>query len=382
MKSSHPTVIGILAGELSGDLLGEAVMREFCKRHTNTSITGVGGRGLTDAGLQSLFPMERLSVFGFVDPLKRLPELLNRRRSLTSHFKNNPPDLFLGIDSPDFNLTLEKRLRRQGIPTAHLVSPSVWAWRSRRIESIRKSVDLMLCLLPFEKAFYDEQGVPAVCVGHPMVEDLANLPTKAAARKVMSLNQKNTVLAFLPGSRQSEVAHLLPVFTAVAARFQQLSSGITIVIPAANSARLSEMRSRGLHEVEGVLLVEEGQSRLSIVAADAVLCASGTATLEAMLIGRPMVVAYRMAWLTWQLLSKMVHVPYVGLPNVLAGQRVVPELLQNDATEDKIYEALNEILSGAGKVQLEIFKECAEAIGPDFARRSVDALESLLWCQN
>ena len=332
---------------------------------------------MADCGLESMVPMDRLSVFGLIEPLKRLPELLRIRRDVTRHMQALQPQLFLGIDSPDFNLTLEQNLRRSGITTAHLVSPSVWAWRSSRVKKVQKAVDLMLCLLPFEQRFYEDHGVPSICVGHPLIEIIKALPSKADARRHFAVSEDDTVVACLPGSRAGEVAHLAPVFADVLRRLLASDNAVTVLVPAASDARLQQIRS--LMPIEDVRFqVFEGDSRLAMVASDSVLCASGTTTLEAMLIGRPMVIGYRMAWLSWQILSRMVNTPHVGLPNILCDYPVVPELLQHDATEENLYRALLESLGAAGERQREVFAEASEAIGRDFPHRSCDALWDLM----
>jgi lipid-A-disaccharide synthase len=369
--------IGVLAGETSGDILGAAVLSELLKRDSTLRFSGIGGPLMTDCGLKSMVPMDRLSVFGLIEPLKRLPELLRIRRDVTLHMQATRPQLFLGIDSPDFNLTLEQNLRRSGVTTAHLVSPSVWAWRSGRVKKVHKAVDLMLCLLPFEQRFYEEHGVPSVCVGHPLIEIIEALPSKAEARRQFSVPEQGTVVACLPGSRAGEVAHLGPIFADVLRRLLASDDKVTVLVPAASDARLKQIES--LMPIEDVRFqVFEGDSRLAMVASDSVLCASGTTTLEAMLIGRPMVIGYRMAWLSWQILSRMVNTPHVGLPNILCDYPVVPELLQYDATEENLYRALLESLGSAGERQREVFAEASSAIGRDFARRSCDALWDLM----
>lgn len=369
--------IGVLAGETSGDILGAAVLSELLKRDRSLQFSGIGGPLMADCGLESMVPMDRLSVFGLIEPLKRLPELLRIRRDVTRHMKALQPQLFLGIDSPDFNLTLEQNLRRSGITTAHLVSPSVWAWRSSRVKKVQKAVDLMLCLLPFEQRFYEDHGVPSICVGHPLIEIIEALPSKADARRHFAVSEDDTVVACLPGSRAGEVAHLAPVFADVLRRLLASDNAVTVLVPAASDARLQQIRS--LMPIEDVRFqVFEGDSRLAMVASDSVLCASGTTTLEAMLIGRPMVIGYRMAWLSWQILSRMVNTPHVGLPNILCDYPVVPELLQHDATEENLYRALLESLGAAGERQREVFAEASEAIGRDFPHRSCDALWDLM----
>jgi len=369
--------LGVLAGEKSGDILAGSVLRELKRRNESLRITGIGGEASAPHGLDSLFEMDRLAVFGFVEPLRRLPELLSIRGAVRHHMLTERPEVFLGVDSPDFNLTLEQQLRAKGIKTAHLVSPSVWAWRPGRIRKIKKAVDLMLCLLPFEKHFYEQHSVEAVCVGHPLIEEFSALPDQATARHYLGLPQGTPILACLPGSRAGEIEHIGPTFMQVIMRLLASDKDVRIVLPAASEARLDQI-NRLMPIEDDRFMVIEGQSRLAMVASDAVLCASGTTTLEAMLIGKPMTIAYKMAWLSWQILSRMVTSPYVGLPNVIAGRAVAPEYLQGDATEENLYQSVLDSFSANGDKQKATFQELRQTIGDDYAVRSADAIEALM----
>lgn len=369
--------LGVLAGEKSGDILAGSVLRELKRRNESLRVTGIGGEASALHGLDSLFEMDRLAVFGFVEPLRRLPELLSIRGAVRNHMLTERPEVFLGVDSPDFNLTLEQQLRAKGIKTAHLVSPSVWAWRPGRIRKIKRAVDLMLCLLPFEKRFYEQHSVEAVCVGHPLIEEFSALPDQATARHYLGLPQGTPILACLPGSRAGEIEHIGPTFTQVIMRLLASDKDVRIVLPAASEARLDQI-NRLMPIEDDRFMVIEGQSRLAMVASDAVLCASGTTTLEAMLIGKPMTIAYKMAWLSWQILSRMVTSPYVGLPNVIADRAVAPEYLQGDATEENLYQSVLDSFSANGDKQKETFEELRQTIGDDYAVRSADAIEALM----
>lgn len=369
--------LGLLAGEASGDILGASLVSELHQRHPDLSLSGIGGPLLIEQGLASLYPMDRLAVMGLVEPLKRLPELLRIRADVFQQQSEWRPDCFMGIDSPDFNLTLERRLRQQGQTCAHLVSPSVWAWRPSRIKTIAQSVDLMLCLLPFELDIYKRAGIPAVCVGHPLLEELANLPDKNAARAQLGLPSTTPVLAVLPGSRAGEVATLMDVFVPTLERLTAEQPELTFVIPAANGDRRSQIE-KALENKRLQVTIVDGQGRLAMQAADAVLLASGTATLEAMLLRRPMVIAYRMAWLSWQILSRMATTRFVGLPNILAGREVVPELLQDAATPEALADALIEAMTRGEDIQVPAFDSIAASIGSGFAGRCADALEHLI----
>jgi lipid-A-disaccharide synthase len=355
--------LGILAGEASGDILGASVARELRRRHSHLQLQGIGG--------------DRLSVFGIVDPLKRLPELLKIRRQAFQQQLSWRPDCFVGIDSPDFNLTLESQLRARGLTTAHLVSPSVWAWRPGRVQKIATAVDLMLCLLPFETGFYEAAGVPAVCVGHPLIEELKELPPRAVLRGKFGLPDNAKVLAVLPGSRAGEVASLMAIYSQTMANLASQHRNIHFLIPAANDDRRRQIEAV-TKSLELSVTVISGQGREAMLASDAVLLASGTATLEAMLLRRPMVVAYRMPWLSWQILSRMAITRFVGLPNVLANREVVPELLQEAATPDQLTRQVEYVLERGMEQQIPVFDELAAQIGGGFSARTADALDSLM----
>ena len=315
-------------------------------------------------------------MFGIVEPLKRLPELLSIRRHLCEQQLDLRPDCFLGIDSPDFNLGVESRLRQKGVRTAHLVSPSVWAWRAGRIKHIAQSVDLMLCLLPFEVAVYQEAGVAATCVGHPLIEELAALPAQDTLRERLGVGQTDKVLAVLPGSRSGEIAGLMPVYVPTMQRLHARHPELRFLIPAANTERQGQIEA-ALDSVDLPVTVVLGRGRETMAVADAVLLASGTATLEAMLLRKPMVIAYRMHWLSWQILSRLAITRFVGLPNVLAGRAIVPELLQAAATPEALADAVEAALERGCEDQVVHFGELAGMIGGGFAPRVADAIDGL-----
>lgn len=370
----------MLAGEASGDLLGSRVLAALRARFPGLVVEGIGGPLMEAQGLRSMFPMERLSVMGLVEPLKRLPELLRIRREVYRHFAANPPDVFLGIDSPDFNLRLERRLRERGISTAHLVSPSVWAWRRGRIHSIKHAVDLMLCLFPFETGIYDQNGVPALFVGHPLADEVALQTDRALARQALGLDPAATVLALLPGSRAAEVRLLAPLFLQAARLLRQFDPALVLALPAASAARRTELEQllAAYRDLEVTLV--QGCSREVMAACDGALLASGTATLEAALLKRPMVVAYRMGALSWLLLRALVKTPFAALPNILAGRAVVPELLQQAATPAAMAAALRPLLAGepAAARQLEAFESLHRELRQGFGERAAEALSTLV----
>ena len=375
--SQEPLRLGLCAGEASGDLLAGSILRAWQQRGTSLDITGIGGDQMQLQGLESLCALDRLAVMGLIEPLKRLPELLGIRRRLIAQQQRVTPDLFVGVDSPDFNLPIERRLRASGIPTAHLVSPSVWAWRRGRLRSIRESVDRMLCLLPFEVDIYREAGIDAMCVGHPLVDELQQLPAAEELRVAMGLPSNKTLLAVLPGSREGEVRHLMPVFADAMQLLQARHTNLHFVIPAANAERHKQIESVLQLAALPVSLIR-GQGREVMRCSDAIMIASGTATLEAMLLRKPMVISYRMASLSWGILSRLVKTPHVGLPNVLAGEEIVPELLQHHATASRLADAVSGLLEGDGARQVGRFDELAGLIGGNFAERSIDALLPLV----
>lgn len=330
--------IYLVAGELSGDILGAGLMRALKARHAAVEFRGIGGPRMIAEGLDSLYPLETLSVMGLVEVLRHLPELLSVRRQLRRDALAWRPDVMVGIDAPDFNLGLERQLRAAGIPTAHYVSPSVWAWRQGRVKGIARAVDAMLTFLPFEAAFYERHRVPVAFVGHPLADELPLVNDRDEARDELGLASDAPVLAILPGSRANEIRFLGATFLAAAERLVERIEGLQFVVPAASPQRRHELQAL-LAEyprlAERVSLLD-GQSREAMVASDAVLLASGTAALEAMLCHRPMVVAYRMAPATHWLAQRLVKTEWIALPNLIARETLVPELIQDDATPEAI----------------------------------------------
>lgn len=329
---SSPLRIGIVAGEASGDILGADLMRALRAQASRPiEFRGVGGALMLREGFHSLFDLERLAVMGFVEPLKRLPELLRMRRELREHLLSWRADLVVGIDAPDFNLGLELWLRERGVKTAHYVSPSVWAWRQRRVHKIKRAVDLMLTLFPFEEQFYRDHDVPVVCVGHPLADMLPLEPDTAAARAQLGIGAEKTVIALLPGSRAGEVAQVGGDFLDTAVWLAARREHLQFLLPAANAQRRRQIET--LLAARGdtpPIAILDGQSQLAMTAADAVLMTSGTTTLEAMLLKKPMVVAYRMGRWSFALVKRLVSITMLALPNLLAQRRLVPECLQDD----------------------------------------------------
>jgi len=379
-KNNKPIRIGIVVGEASGDILGAGLIQALQKRLPQVRFEGIAGPRMLALGAESLFPMERLSVMGLVEPLKRLPELLKIRRSLRQHFIKNPPDLFIGIDSPDFNLSLEESLKAEGIQTVHYVSPSVWAWRRGRIKKIARAVDHMLTLLPFEANFYRENQVPVSFVGHPLADDIPLQVSGVAARKELGFDQDDRVIALLPGSRGGEVRLLGPLFLQTARWCHQRNSDLKFVLPAANEQRLAELQEQ-LRDFPGLpVTLLSGDSHKALSAADCVLIASGTATLETMLLKKPMVVAYKLGRISYAIVSRMLHTPWVSLPNLLAQRDLVPEILQSNATAENLGAALMRYFEDplfGDQLQRE-FDDLHQQLRRNASERAADAVCGLL----
>lgn len=340
--------IGIIAGEASGDILGADLIRAIKQRYPNAIFEGVGGPLMIEQGCRSLCDMDRLSVMGIVEPLKRLPELLRLRRLLKAHFLSWQPAIVIGIDSPDFNLNIELYLRQRGIKTLHYVSPSVWAWRQGRVKKIAKAVDHMLTLFPFEEHFYQEHGVPVTCVGHPLADQIPLHDQRAEARTALDVEDGHPVLAILPGSRSGEVAQLIEPFLNTAQWLRSAQPNIEFLIPAANVERKQQiLQAVATLSRDLPVRVVLGQSRTVMAASDVVLMASGTTSLEALLLQRPMVVAYRFGKWSYQIFSRLVKTPFFSLPNLLAQRALVPELLQDEVCAEVIGPLLLEQLNNA-----------------------------------
>lgn len=329
--SSHPLHVGIVAGEPSGDRLASGLIQAVRERVPDAVFEGVGGARMIEAGCFSLHPMEKLSVMGLTNVINRLPGLVAMRRDLRRHFLETPPDIFIGIDAPDFNLPLEKQLKAAGIRTLHYVSPAVWAWRGYRLRRIARSVDCMLTLFPFEEACYQENDIPVRCVGHPLADTLADDVDPLLARRHLGLDEHGKLVALLPGSRLDEVRRLADPFIRAAMWCHERRIDMRFVVPFVTNAcrEVFERRLRRLRcKVPMTLL--NGKSLEAMAASDAALLASGTATLECLLLKRPMVVAYRLSPLSYLLAKQLVRTRYFSLPNLLSGEPLVRELIQGD----------------------------------------------------
>ncbi|CRY28439.1 lipid-A-disaccharide synthase [Yersinia enterocolitica] len=351
-SSVRPLTIGLVAGETSGDILGAGLIRALKAQVPDAHFVGVAGPLMQAEGCEAWFEMEELAVMGVVEVLERLPRLLKIRKELTQRFSELSPDVFVGIDAPDFNITLEGRLKQRGIRTVHYVSPSVWAWRQKRVFKIGKATDMVLAFLPFEKAFYDRFNVPCRFIGHTMADAMPLVPDKNAAKAKLGIAANTPCLALLPGSRHSEVEMLSGDFLRTAAILRQQMPNLEVLVPLVNSKR-REQFERIKAEVAPDLAVHllDGNARLAMIAADATLLASGTAALECMLAKCPMVVGYRMKPFTFWLAERLVKTPYVSLPNLLAGEELVTELLQQECQPQKLADALLPLLQGGSAVE-------------------------------
>jgi len=374
----EPLTIGVVAGEPSGDTLGAHLIQSLRPHLPHARFTGIGGPKMQAAGCESQFPMEKLAVRGYVEVLRHYVEILGIRRQLAAHFLEHPPALFVGVDAPDFNLGLERKLRSAGIPTAHFVSPSIWAWRGGRMHNIRRAVARMLVVFPFEQQLYERAGVPVTYVGHPLAEILSPSPDRAAMREQLRLPATARVIAVLPGSRVSEVEQMAEIFIETAAQITAAVPDVQFLVPLVNrpTRELFETALYRRQPGELNLTVMFGHAHEAITAADVVLAASGTATLEAALLGRPMVIAYRMSRLSFWMIKRRSYQPYVGLPNILSGEFVAPEFLQEEATPENLSQAvLNLLFDGTVRARLEArFAAIAGELRQDSAERIASAL--------
>ncbi|MGC2457185.1 MAG: lipid-A-disaccharide synthase [Gallionellaceae bacterium] len=370
--------IAMVAGEASGDLLGSHLMEALKREMPGLRFIGIGGPRMQSAGMNVLFPMEKLAVRGYVEVLRHYREIIGIRNKLRSQLIGNPPDLFIGVDAPDFNLGLELALKKRGIPTIHYVSPSIWAWRGERIHQIKRAVSHVLALFPFEAPIYEKAGVPVTYVGHPLADMLSDVPSRTAMRERMRIPKPAKVFALLPGSRQSEVKHLAETFIETAKLILQKLPGSQFLVPlASRETRLifeEELYRQNAHDLP--LTVMFAHAHDAMIASDAVLVASGTATLEAALLKRPMVITYKMPGLTYWLSKRKQYQPYVGLPNILAKKFIVPELLQEDATPENLAQALTNLVLDKNAVDDldEVYSAMLAALKQNTAHKAAMAI--------
>lgn len=371
-------VIGIVAGEASGDLLGSHLMAALKAARPEIQFVGIGGPKMQAIGMKVLFPMEKLAVRGYVEVLRHYREITGIRRKLRAYFLDNRPDIFIAVDAPDFNLDLELALKRHGIPTIHYVSPSIWAWRGERINKIKRAVSHMLALFPHEPKLYQQAGVPVDYVGHPLADMLPEQPKRAEMREVMRIPLHATVFAFLPGSRQSELNQLAHLYIETAKRVLEQIPDARFLVPLV-SRETRGIFEQALYDCEAQHLpitMLFGHAQDAMIVADGVLVASGTATLECALLKRPMVITYKMPVFSWWLMKRKSYQPYCGLPNILCGRFVVPELLQKEATPENLSRALLELVGNKEAVAQieETFLELHRTLRQNTAQKAASAI--------
>jgi lipid-A-disaccharide synthase len=381
-REARRPVIGIVAGEASGDLLGSQLIGALRELKPQLDVVGIGGPRMQAAGMEVWFPLEKLAVRGYFEVVKHFFEIVGIRRQVRRRFIANPPDVFIGIDAPDFNLALELSLKAHGIPTVHYVSPAIWMWRGERIHKIKRAVSKMLTLFPFEEPLYRRAGVEVAFVGHPLTDMLDQVPRRAAAREQLKVPLSAPVIALLPGSRQSELEHMADLFIQTARKISERVPEALFLVPLA-TRETRAMFEAALYRNQAAdlpLTVLFGHAQDAMSAADVVLVASGTATLEAALLGKPMVITYKMPAASYWLLRGKGYLPYYGLPNILAGEFVVPEIIQDDATPQNLSQALLNLL-GDEPVRIRIerrFGEISDSLLRGAARQAALAVLPLL----
>lgn len=379
---SKALLFGIVAGEKSGDILGAGLISELRKHYPDAKFVGIGGPDMIAQGCESLALMDRLSVMGFVEPLGRLPELFALKKRLRDYFIEHSAAIFIGIDSPDFNLRLESELRNRNIKTVHYVSPSVWAYREKRIHKIKKSVDLMLTLFPFETAIYQQHGIAVKCVGHPLADTIGFEDQTQLNRAKYDLAMDDAVIALMPGSRSGEIKRLGPIFLAGAMLALREYPKLKFLIPYSSvesKSRISALlKDNNIFPGEQFQLVDD--SHCAISAADLVVLSSGTATLETLLLRRPMIVGYKLASITYAIASRMVKIPFVALPNLLAGKQLVPEYIQNKLTATVVRDEIIKFLTSAEAQTslLEEFDAIHHSLRLDASKQAARAITQLL----
>jgi len=379
---SNAPLIGIVAGEKSGDILGAGLISALRKKYPEAEFAGIGGPDMIALGFNSLAEMDRLSVMGFVEPLGRLPELFALKKRLRQFFAERCPLVFIGIDNPDFNLRLEEELKLDKIKTVHYVSPSLWAYREKRIHTVKRAVDLMLTLFPFETAVYTQHGVDVKCVGHPLADTIGFKDKKLFSREQFGLSSDDKVVALMPGSRDGEIKRLGPVFLAAAVESLATCPQLKFLIPTSSAENKAQVDALLLEEsiISGEQFILVDDSHAAISAADLVVLSSGTATLEVLLLRRPMIVGYKLAAITFAIASRLVKIPYVALPNLLAGRQLVPEYIQHDLTAEKVREGIVRHMTGAEDheaLMLE-FEQIHKSLRLDASSAAALAIASLI----
>lgn len=379
--NKEPLTIGIVAGEMSGDLLGAGLMGALKKRYPNALFVGIGGPEMIAEGCDSWFPMERLSVMGLFAVLGRLRELLNIRKNLKQRFLDMDIDLFIGIDSPDFNLPLAGYLKKHGIRTVHYVSPTVWAWRQKRVNKIRRDIDLMLTLLPFEENFYNEFSVPAKFVGHPFATAIDPNIDHRKAKRYWGFQPNDKVIAVLPGSRGGELKYMAPLFLETMNLIKMMEPDIRFVVPLASAPRREQFEAALDQHGQGLTVqLVDGHAREVMACSDYVLATSGTVTLEAMLLKCPMVVAYRWGSLTHAIFAPLVKTRFIALPNLLAGEEIVPEFVQDDAKPEALAKAVFQLMYDYSRCDQmrQRFTQIHQQLNTNASEKAADAIQDLL----
>lgn len=373
--------IGICVGEQSGDMLAAELIKAIKRKHPAAEFIGIAGPQMLEQGCEALFPVSDLSVMGVAEVVPKIPKILRIRKKLTQYFLQNPPDVFIGVDAPDFNLPLERKLKNAGIKTVHYVSPTVWAWREGRVHGIKKSTDLMLCLFPFELPIYQQYKVPAVYVGHPAADKLPTLSNRSEMRVQLGYDEKAKVVALLPGSRKMEIERMGKIFLDAAHYIHKKDPSVQFVLPLAKPELRDQFKTiqQNSHYTFSLKILD-GQAYDAIRASDVVLVTSGTATLETFLLNRPMVVVYKMSALNWFLVKLLIKVKYIALPNILANAPLVPELLQHEANEETCGRAVLDWLNYPDKVSelKKRYKPLQVQLQRNAAERAAEALLKLV----
>ena len=373
-------VVAMVAGETSGDLLAGLLLDGLQERWPGLQAVGIGGAQLARRGFKAWWPSDKLAVRGYVEVLRHYREIVGIRAQLKTRLLNRRPDIFIGVDAPDFNLDLERALKAAGIKTVHFVSPSVWAWRAQRVEKIRQSVDHVLCIFPFEVALLEQHGIAATYVGHPLANLIPMMSDRVAARQTLGLGLDDLVVAILPGSRQSEIQYLARRFFEAAALVKRARPAIKFIVPAVPSLQEQITQAARAAGMDQQVQIVTGRSHAVLAACDVTLIASGTATLEAALFKRPMVIAYNMNWLSWQIMRRKRLQPWIGLPNILCREFIVPELLQDAATPQALADAVLQWLDAPAKIMAlqERFTALHGELRRDTPRLAADAIEQVL----
>lgn len=381
MISNEPLRIALIAGEHSGDILGAGLIKALKQHYPNATFEGIGGPRMLAEGFKTHFQMEELAVMGVFEVLPKLFRLLSIKKQIVQRFIDNPPDIFIGIDAPDFNLRVEKPLKAAGMKTVHYVSPSVWAWREKRVFKVADATNLVLALLPFEKAFYDKHNIPCVFVGHTLADELPLEDEQTASRALFDLSATDKVLAVLPGSRGSEVTLLSEPYIQAVLLLKTEIPKLKVLVPLVNEKRKEEFLAVATKlNAADIFTLVDGKSREVMTAADAVLLASGTAALECMLLKRPMVVGYKLKALTYHLVTRLFkfNIEHFSLPNLLAGKQLVPELLQTDLTPKNLAATLKPLLEEDQTALKQTFYEMHKSLRLDASKQAALAVSNVI----